>query len=250
MFHQVIDDVPITVEQADNLVTLHFNNGILQSQIDADSALRLPLTGNRMMLAHLMFVDLPASILLAGCGGGAIARWFNAVSPASQGVAIETSQTIIDLARQFFDFPSSDSHWQLRQGDVRHYLAETDRKFDFILFDIEEDTSTPAWMHTIDFLENCRQSLNTKGVITFNIIAASNEALIQALIPIRQVFPDRTCCLSSPENQNIMVIAFNSRPDVGQAHDNARHLSEKLGIEFDSFYRQMLKDNPPGSGIF
>lgn len=246
----IIDEVPVTIEQEGKLLTLHFNNGVVQSQIDLDSADKLPSIGNRMMLSHLMFTDVPNNILLAGCGGGAIARWFNAVLPKCHGVAVEISSDIINLAREHFQFPGTESNWRLMHADVRDYISEPGDTYDFILFDIEENGQTPAWMIQPEFLLDCRKRLSDHGVTTFNIIARSSTAFAEALWPIRRVFPEATCCLGNPNSQNIMILAFKNKPAIGDLKENARRAAEKYHIEFDEFYQQMLQDNPPGSGVF
>ena len=202
------------------------------------------------MLASLMFGDMPGNILLAGCGGGAIARWFNAVAPASRGVAVESSRQVADLARKYFQFPGADSNWQLIHDFIQNHVAASDDRYDFILFDIEEQASTPEWMLKPVFLQRCKQLLSNKGCITFNIVARSSADFAKAIVPIRQTFVNKTCCLGSQSSQNIIVMAFADRPDTSQLKLKATQARNKFGIEFDQFYEQLKKDNPPGSGIF
>lgn len=250
LFEKNIDGQLVTVEQIGNLRTLHFNNSMLQSQIDIVDANHLPLTGNRLMLASLMFGNIPEKILLAGCGGGAIARWFNAVLPASKGIAVESSPQVTDLAREYFQFPATDSNWQLKHDHIQNHLADSKQRYDYILFDIEEHASTPPWMLKPAFLQRCKQLVSDKGCITFNLVARNAADFAKAIVPIRQTFVNRTCCLSSPSSQNIIVLAFTYRPDISKLQLNAAQASNLFGIEFKQFYEQLLKDNPPGSGIF
>ena len=250
LFEYKIANQLVSVEQTGNIRTLHFNNSMLQSQIDVADAKCLPLTTNRLMLASLMFGDMPEHILLAGCGGGAIGRWFNAVSPASKGIAVESSAQVADLAREFFQFPGPDSNWQLKHDYIQNHIAASDDRYDFILFDIEEHASTPEWMLKPVFLQRCKQLLTDKGCITFNIVARNPADFAKAIVPIRQTFVNKTCCLSSQSSQNIIVMAFAYRPDISQLHFHATQASNRFDIEFDQFYQQLKKDNPPGSGIF
>lgn len=215
-----------------------------------------------MMLAHLLFVEPPARVLLAGCGGGALARWFNARLPQTHGVAVEHSTKVIELALEVFDFPGTDTGWQIKHADVRDFLANQNEQFDFILFDLDEQGNTPGWLQEPAFLSRCQQCLTPSGVLTINVLAHDAQALVKTLWPLRQVFPDLTCCLSNQQNSNIMILAFNSRPDthsgsgsdpqsdIGQLERQAEQARQRYDIEFDVFYQQLLKDNPPGSGIF
>lgn len=250
LFQQQIDGNLVSIEQSGDILSLHFNNGLLQSQIDTSAADRLPLAGNRIMLAHLLFGETPGKVLLAGCGGGAIARWFNAMLPDSQGLAVESSAEIISLAKQYFEFPSSGSNWDIQQADVRSYLADQPERYDFILFDIEENRNTPDWLIQPEFVETCKHCLTDKGVISFNIVVRSAGDFSRALWPIRQVFPGKTYCLSSQDSQNIIITAFASKPSMVNLADRASKAKKRFQIEFDLFYQQLLKDNPPDSGIF
>lgn len=254
LFQQLVDGILATVEQAGDTRTLLFDSGLIQSRIDVHHADKLPLPGNRLMLSHLMFGKIPDNILLAGCGGGSIARWFNAVSPSCHGTAIETSAEIIALARKYFDFPGADTNWNIRQDDIRQFITSKlrahDETYDFILFDIEEHGATPAWLIQPQFLENCKKLLSACGVITFNIVTRTAEDFARALLPVRQVFPGKTYCLNSQDSQNIMITAFASRPDSRQLEQAAQQAKQRFHIEYDLIYQQLLRDNPSGSGIF
>lgn len=253
LLNENIDGRTVTVEQTGNILSLLFDGNMIESQIDLDAPDQLPLYGNRLMLSHLMFGTVPHNILLAGCGGGAIARWFNRVLPDSHGIAVESSSQIIQIARQQFDFPGKASNWRIIENDIRHFLqqaAEQSSLYDFILVDIEEEGQTPAWLIDGTFLENCQKCLSPEGVITFNIVAKSIREFARALWPVRQLFPQRTYCLASRQSQNVMICAFNYRPATDRLADKANAAKSRFDIEFDLFYQQLLNDNPPGSGIF
>lgn len=250
LFNKSIDGHQITVEQSDQIVTLHFNNGLIQSQINIDKPEELPLLGNRMMLSHLIFEPEPEQILLAGCGGGAIARWFNALLPQCKGIAVENNEHVISIAKQYFKFPSEETNWSITQADIRTYIKNTDTDFDFILFDIEVNQQTPDWMIRTEFIQQCKDRLTASGVITFNIVARQNEDFAKALWPIRQIFPDSTYCLANKESQNIMITAFKNKPDLKNIHIKAQQAEETYHLNLEKFLAQIQKDNPPDSGVF
>jgi spermidine synthase len=246
----VTPDSSVCVEQQDGLITLHFDNGLIQTQINKSHPEQLPLLGNRMMLIHLLFGIEPQSVLLAGSGGGSLGLWFNQHLPATEGLAVEISSKVISLAEQHFGFPPANSNWRIEQADIREFLSISKRRFDFILFDIEEQGKTPEWLTDDKSLKNCLNCLTDQGVASFNIVADSTENFMKALWSIRQTFPDRTCCLSNPESGNLIVTAFNQKPSIENLAEQAEAAKKRFNIEFDVFYRQLIKDNPPQSGIF
>lgn len=241
---------PICVEQHDDLVTLQFDNGLIQSRINSLHPEQLPLIGNRMMLVHLLFGFEPQSVLLAGSGGGGIGLWFHHHLPASQGLAIEKSAEVISLAKQHFGFPPAKSNWHIQQADIRDFLATTQRRFDFILFDLEEQGNTPRWLTGDRLLNDCQNLLTDDGVASFNIIGHSPEHFAKDLWAIRKAFPNKTCCLGNPESANIIVSAFKQKPAIDKLSEHADAAKKRYNIEFDLFYQQLLKDNPPHSGVF
>lgn len=241
---------PLIVEQLDHLRHLHFDNGITQSTIDTRQPGSLPLSANRAMLAHLMFVPPPQKVLLAGCGGGAIARWFRARAPALQGRAIEHNPQVAELARRWFEFPTDDQGWRLHIDDVRDYLAGDDSTYDFILVDLEEEAASPDWLAAEGFLADCRRHLSAHGVLTINWIADGAERFAGALFNIRRAFEQRTLCLPVPQHENVMILAFSQPPALAGMAARIKVAEQTWGLEFETFYRRLRRNNPAGSGVF
>ena len=240
----------IEVRQRGSLRSLWLDDGLLQSEIDLAQPERLPNPVSRAMLSHLLFYPEPRRVLLAGCGGGGIARWLHARSPATQGVAVELSTRVAELARSHFEFPGLDSRWELRVGDVRQAsLLAGDQAFDFILVDIAEGGRSPGWVTGRDFLRDCRNRLSASGVLTVNLIPADAAAFANALFRLREVFGHRSVCLSVPGRGNIMLQAFMGRPDLGEVERGLASNQLRWGLEFDEFLRRMRRENPAGSGV-
>lgn len=235
------------MQQRGTLRELHFDNGITQTLIDLEDPGRLPLAANRAMLAHLAFGQRPRSVLLAGCGGGAIARWFAARSPTTRGTAVEIDPQVASLARRYFAFPAG---WRLQVGDVRDHLATATARYDFILVDIEVDGRTPAWVADRGFLADCRRALTAAGVVTFNLVAEDRDGLLTKLAAIRTTFAGRTLALSIPEHDNVLLLAFRRRPVLHHLAQRGPARAARWGLELQSLLARLRRENPPGSGIF
>ena len=238
---------PLVVTQTGQQRELHFDNGIIQTRIDLQHPDHLPLAANRAMLAHLAFGQRPRNVLLAGCGGGAIARWFAAHSPRTRGTAVELDPQVAALARRYFEFPDS---WQLQIGDVRRHLAACTNRYDFILVDIEVNGRTPLWVADPTFLQHCRRALTPAGVATFNLVAEQRDSLLAKLLVIREVFAQRTLCLSIPRHDNLLLLAFRRRPDLSRLDARLPARMARWGLELDRLLARLRRENPPGSGIF
>lgn len=216
--------------------SLWFDDVILQSEIHLQDPAVLPNPVNRAMLAHLMFETPLRSVLLAGCGGGAIARWLNARAPAVDGVAVELSHTVARLAREYFDFPlPRESRWRMIIDDVRNHVAGTGDgppDYDFILVDLEEHQSTPNWLTGEPFLSDCRDRLTPNGVLTLNLIVDDSLVAGEALRRVRRVFGPELLILQPPAHDNLLVMAFRAGAPALPDGDTLKQLGRHWGLDF------------------
>jgi len=249
IYQQATQDGQIQVWQDDDKRSLWFDRVILQSEIFLSDPAVLPNEANRAMLAHLMFGQRPQNILLAGCGGGAIARWFNARSPQTQGDAVELSADVAEVAKEWFDFPNKQSHWQLHVADIRDFINESQKIYDFILVDLEEDQYSPRWLSDKRFLKACKNRLSEHGVLTLNIIPKNAQHYTEALWNIRQVFEHRTLSLPVSGHDNQLILAFKQAPDTSQIKTTSEAAAKHWGLKLAPYWRSIQQHNPPGSGI-
>jgi len=231
--------------------SLWFDDVILQSEIHLHDPAVLPNPVNRAMLAHLMF-DLPLQrVLLAGCGGGAIARWLHSRAPKVEGIAVELSATVARLAHQYFDFPPpGDSNWLLLVEDIREHLAQTpsdDAPYDFILVDLEENQSTPSWLTEEAFITDCRDSLSPHGVLTLNLIVDDTLATGEALHHIRRIFGPDLLLVPQPAHDNLLVLAFRAGAPPAPDSDTLTRLGRRWGIDFAALAKRMTRLPPAHS---
>jgi len=251
IFNQKNDEGEIRVWQQYDRRWLDFNDGLVQSEIILNSPELLPLPLNRAMLAGMMFVEQPKRVLLAGLGGGATARYFAACFPDIAGEAVEKSEVVANIARDYFDFPA-DEQWQIVREDIVDYVQDCPHKYDLIVIDIAIEQNTPEWLLDRTFLQQCRSLLTENGHIALNLLVDDANAFLHSVSNIRAVFDRHVVCLSLPNYRNTIVMGFNNMPTFHPDDVQTRlvDLESSWGLEFDEFYQQMKKDNPLGSGIF
>lgn len=220
--------------------SLWFDDVILQSEIDLNDPAVLPNPANRAMLAHLMFGQQPQRVLLAGTGGGGIARWFNARSPQTQGDAIELSPEVAAVARTHFDFPPPDSPWQLHVDDVRQFVVNTSHRYDFILVDLEENQYSPAWVSEPKFLKHCHQALSPQGVLTLNLIPRDAAHYARALSNIRQCFDRQTFSLPVANHDNQLILAFKIYPKQTNTQATIEAAAKLWGLPFARYAKALI----------
>ncbi len=251
IFNQQLADEIVRVWQQDNRRWLDFDDGLIQSEIDLNRPEYLPLVLNRAMLAGIIFVERPQRVLLAGTGGGATARYFSSRFPDVYGEAVEKSDTVIQLAQKYFNFPNT-KNWQLISGDIVDYVEQCQQQYDLIIIDIAVNQKTPKWIIERQFLQQCRSILTAQGEVVFNLLVDDANDFMHYLSAIRDSFDRRTVCLSLPNYRNTVVMAFNQKPAVLIEDITAQlpDLEVLWGLELTTFYQQMLIDNPKNSGVF
>jgi spermidine synthase len=253
IFNQHTSDGEVRVWQQDNRRWLDFHDGLIQSEIVIGRPDFLPLPLNQAMLAGMMFVGHPKRVLLAGTGGGATARYFASRFPDVVGDAIEKSDLIATIARDYFYFPNQNqNNWQIITADIATYTKQCQQRYDLIVIDIAVEQITPEWIVDRQFLQQCRSILMENGQVVFNLLVDDANAFLHYLSAIRDIFDRRTVCLSLPNYRNTVIMAFNQSPSF-LPEDVAARLSELEALwelDFTAFYQQILKDNPRQSGVF
>lgn len=229
--------------------SLWFDDDILQTEIDLRRPDVLPNPVNRAMLCHLLFRPRPRQVVLAGCGGGALARWFAQRLPEVNGQAIEIEPAVVQVARRYFEFPPPDRGWRIIEGDVRERLHAC-RQQDFLLIDIAQAGHTPNWVTEPEFLATAIAALALEGATCINIIPRHKADFTKRLMDIREAFDRRTLCLSVPDHHNILVLAFRTPPPCIDLETKAVVAERAWGIEFPRLLQRLQRENPRNSGVF
>jgi spermidine synthase len=239
------------VWQQGSIRRLDFDDTVLQTEIELANPERLVSTLNHYLLAGCLFVEQPQKVLLAGTGGGAIARYFAHHFEETIGDAVEISPVVCDIAKRYFEFPQTDS-WQLHQQDIKQYIADCDHIYDLIVVDIAEHQLTPEWLVDSNLLHQMRMLLTDQGHLAINLLVKDGDAFMRMLATIRSAFSGVTVCASLPDHCNIVVYAYNKKPAIltEQLEQRAVELQQRWQIPFVEIYQRMLKDNPKGSGVF
>lgn len=239
----------LEVWQSGTRRSLWFDDDLLQSEIDLRRPDVLPNPVNRAMLVHLLFQPRLRQVLLAGCGGGALARWFAWRLPEVSGRAIEIEPAVVAVAKRYFQFPPPQYGWHIVEGDVRDRLRGY-RHQDFLLVDIAESGYTPEWVTYPAFLATAKSALATQGIVCLNIIPRNRADFTRRLLAIRQAFERHTLCLTVPEHHNVLVLAFRTPPPCSDLAARAIAAERTWGIEFPRLLQRLQQKNPQGSGVF
>jgi spermidine synthase len=105
-----------------------------------------------------------SNALILGLGGGTIANIFEKYLMFHVD-AVDLDQRIAEVGRQYFGLTNNVN---VIVDDARHYLEETDKKYDLILFDVYRGESPPPHVFTIESLAKTKSLLKEDGLIIVN----------------------------------------------------------------------------------
>jgi spermidine synthase len=102
--------------------------------------------------------------LIFGLGGGTMANIFQ-YGLGFNADAVEIDERIATVARQYFGLSDKVN---VIVDDARHYLEETQKKYDLILFDVYRGEAPPPHVFTIESLRKTESLLKNDGLIVVN----------------------------------------------------------------------------------
>ena len=105
-----------------------------------------------------------SSALILGLGGGTVANIFQNSLGFSVD-AVELDQRIAEVAKQYF---ALNSKVNVLVDDARHYLEESQKKYDVILFDVYRGEAPPPHVFTLESLTRTKSLLKEDGLIIVN----------------------------------------------------------------------------------
>lgn len=216
--------------------------------MDSQQANTLVAPPNRAFLSCLLFNETPKSVLLAGSGGGELARYLNHKKPLIKGVAVEIDPLVGNLAKEYFQFPQTS--WDLMIDNIRNIK---EGYYDWIFADIAENKLTPAWLTNAVMIQQFKQLLTRKGILAINLLVTDADSFRRTLQTLRTLFDKRTLCLSIPEHKNIIVFAFKEMPRYRSTNELSARLNsleKDWGLDFNAELARLQADNPVGSGVF
>ncbi len=235
---------PIEVVDDGSCRSLHFGSEARQSAMLHANREHLQLSYTRAMSAALLFQPQPRRILLIGLGGGSLLRFLMRHYPDARIEAVELRESVVELARRYFDLPASarvhiaDAAWFIHHGHGGEY--------DLILVDafVGEGIADSVTGHY--FHDACRARLSDNGVMAMNLWSRDSIDADELLRRIDESFEGRLLKLPVEGKENIVAIATmcgKPRQRLKQLPEQARALAERHGIEYPALLKALRRHN-------
>jgi len=153
--------------------------------------------------------------LILGVGGGAIANIFQN-NLGFNVDAVELDERVAQVARQYF---ALSNNVNVIVDDARHYLEETQKKYDLILFDVYRGEIPAPHVFTLESLAKTKSLLKENGLIVVNFPGFLESRPGQAARSIYKTLlaaglETRILPTPGPEaNRNILFVASRKKQD-------------------------------------
>ncbi len=90
--------------------------------------------------------------------------------------AVELDEAIVYLANKY-TLPQLQSPIEILCADAYAYVLQCEQQFDMICMDVFLDDTTPPHFKSVEYLQVLRDLLSPNGILLYNCLAATEEAL-------------------------------------------------------------------------
>jgi len=219
----------ITLSESGGVRYLHFGTPWVQGAMRIAHPYRLELEYQQQMMAPLLLLPRPRTILQLGLGAAALTKFCHRHLPFAQTVVVELDQAVIGTARRWFMLPQDDSRLTVVCDDAMAYLQRPrlHASSDWLQVDLyDAQARGPVYDDTLFYLA-CRTALREPGVASFNLFGRHCGASLDA---IATVFERRVIVLDEVEAGNRVAMAAVGPPiRIGPAHLRRRARAIEAG---------------------
>lgn len=224
----------------------HFGDNYIQSAISLTQPDKLVLPYTQTMMAALLFVPNPISVILLGMGGGGLARFLLHHFTDISIIGVENSSSVLRMAKNYFKLPAETEQFHVHVADALHFMKPDRCCFDLICVDIFKGGKIPREFHDKGFFVKCFNHLSGQGVCVINLIVDDEEEFKTILTEVRAAFNKNVLCASVKNYKNVILFAFKERPKdvaVSTLKKRAKALSESLECDLNAALEALTKDN-------
>jgi spermidine synthase len=239
------DAQTVYVSERYGVRSLHIGSDTIQSSMRVLRPDDLELSYTRSMMAFLLFVPVPAEVLMIGLGGGSLAKIVYHRLQGARTCVVEVNTHVLTIARQYFNVPSDGPRFQVVITDGADYVQRTDVSVDVLFVDGYEADAHVEALASKAFYKACRERLKPGGVLVVNLWGG--DKLFNTLLHrIREAFPGGTLCLPAERPGNVIVFGFERAPGPFRWADlqlRAEVLQKDHALEYPRFVESLRKMN-------
>ncbi len=232
---------PFLIEH-DDLLTLYFSLGLVQSTMQISQPDRLDLTYTQKMMAFLLFYPRPKGLLLLGLGGGSLAKFCYRHLPRADLTAVEINPYVVGF-RDAFRIPEDNERFRIHCADAAAFIRTHRARTDVILVDAFDGLGIAPELANPAFYAEAHTRLSANGILVMNL-AGDKAGFDDPLAQLAHVFDDRVLSMKVRDGGNQIAFAFKNPdflPRWDTVHSAARDLEKRLGLPFGEYAHRLEK---------
>ena len=247
LVHTSVDGEGV-IEVVDEAETrsLYFGTPAAQSAMSRRDPDVLILPYTRYMLSALLFCREPARVLVLGMGGASLPRYFMHAFPGCQVDVVERRAKVVEVARTYFQLPSSPLLRIHLMDAARFVEGWRGRAFDLVLVDLHGRDGTAPVVLEPGFFPACAGLRGRRGVLATNIWSNSVSDSASIVNAHRATFGEGHLTLPVRDRGNVILLGLpfpaGSYARAG-LEARARELEGRLGVELSEFLDALLHGN-------
>jgi spermidine synthase len=242
----------LSIKANANTLELRSNSNTLQSVINIDHPEKLALKNLQYLVAILLFMPQPKSILLLGTGGGSLVHFLRHHYPNSHLTGVDIDGELLDLMHDKMYLPQADNRLTYVINDAAKYLQRCNQTFDLILVDIFIGDQSPDWLLSANNMQRLYSLLNKSGAVAYNLLIDDESKFSQYYRDLRNAFSQQTLCIPIAGYDNTIAYGFRyqaEEQDMSSYMQLALDLGETHDINYIEILSAIYATNPSGDGI-
>ncbi len=199
---------PVTLSEQDGVRYLHFGTEWVQGAMRIARPYWLELEYSQQMMAWMLFLPEPQSIVQLGLGTGSLTKFCHREYPKAQIRAVELNNAVITVAESMFRLPPADERLQVIEMDAWDFVNDPANlgQIDVLQVDLYDAAARGPVLDTPEFYRACRACLRDTGMMTINLFG-DHPSYAKNIKAIKFAF-EKVISLPEIHDGNVIALAF------------------------------------------
>jgi spermidine synthase len=209
---------PITLSEQGGVRYLHFGSEWVQGAMSIRRPWSIEIDYVAQMMAWLLFLEPSSRMLQLGLGAGALTRWCWRHLPQASVEVVESSESVIRVARQHFCVPPDDDRLRVHCAEAGAFMSEAGAasgsgrqgaSWGIIQADLYDRHARGPVCDSLGFYRDCRSALDpAAGILVVNLFG-EHASYSRNLRRIGEAFEGRVLTLPPVPAGNVVALAFS-----------------------------------------
>ena len=233
---KMIDGGLLVVKETEQLKWFEYAGFSTQSVMNKHKPTQILTPVSRSLLLFLLFKQAPLSILNLGLGGAGLERALVTI-PNLTLTAVEASQSIIEMARSYFNLPKEVKVYCQK---AEQYVDHTTEVYDVVICDLFIGEKSPYFLFSDHFYQQIGNITCDQAVLMINLQADTNLQLFNALSAIKKQFPHIALVEFTDYSNIVLICSLQKIPNLSILFKDTTELTQSILFDIDSLLDKVI----------